>query len=53
MLWISLAAVVTAAFATASVTALRVMEQRYELAILQAMGAGFSPTFSAPCWRRR
>lgn len=42
MLWISLAAVVTAAFATASVTALRVMEQRYELAILQAVGAGFS-----------
>ena len=40
MLWISLAAVVTVAFATASVTALRVMEQRYELAILQAVGAG-------------
>lgn len=44
MLWISLAAVVTAAFATASVTALRVMEQRYELAILQAVGAGFANT---------
>lgn len=39
MLWISLSAIVTAAFSTASVTALRVMEQRYELAILQAVGA--------------
>lgn len=44
MLWISLAAVVTAAFATASVTALRVMEQRYELAVLRAVGAGFAGT---------
>lgn len=44
MLWISLAAVITAAFATASVTALRVMEQRYELAVLQAVGAGFANT---------
>jgi len=44
MLWISLAAVATAAFATASVTALRAMEQRYELAILQAVGAGFANT---------
>lgn len=44
MLWISLAAVATAAFATASVTALRVMEQRSELAILQAVGAGFFNT---------
>ena len=44
MLWISLAAIVTAAFATASVTALRVMEQRIQLAILQAVGAGFPNT---------
>lgn len=44
MLWISLSAIITAAFSTASVTALRVMEQRYELAILQAVGASTANT---------
>lgn len=44
MYWISLAAVITAAFATGSVAMLRVMERRHELAILQASGAGTAAT---------